>query len=167
MPLPKPSKKSKISKSDWISKCMSSDTVQREFKGQEQRLGYCYSAWKQVKGSKGVNASINFINNDETIIADAEVIENLIPDKIFLLDKAKELSTEERKEISDKDFVIPSNRSFPITDCKSVMNAVHSFGRSKSGISYEDFKKRLISIVKRKGLTHCLPQTIKDEKGIK
>ncbi len=71
---------------------------------------------------------------------------------------ARNITTKERDAAKDSDFVIPENRSFPILKPADVPAAVHSFGRSKSGISFEEFKKRVERIAKRKGFESSLPK---------
>lgn len=44
MPLPKPRKKEK--RKDFLKRCMSSKTMKREFKKNEQRVAVCYKQWK-------------------------------------------------------------------------------------------------------------------------
>ncbi len=77
---------------------------------------------------------------------------------------ARKISTKERKDAKDSDFVIPENRSFPILKPADVPAAVHSFGRSKSGVSFEEFKKRLTRIAKRKGFESSLPKEWSENK---
>jgi hypothetical protein len=59
----------------------------------------------------------------------------------------------ERDELKDSDFVIPegATRSFPIVSPDDVRKAVSSWGRAKTSISFDEFKRRLIRIAKRKG----------------
>jgi len=45
MPLPKPKKGQ--SKEDFIASCMSNDNAQSEFPDEKQRLGFCYTQWKE------------------------------------------------------------------------------------------------------------------------
>lgn len=45
MPLPKPSPKEK--KQEFISRCMSDDTMIIEYREKGQRLAICYVQWKQ------------------------------------------------------------------------------------------------------------------------
>ena len=79
---------------------------------------------------------------------------------------ARDIPTKERKEAKDSSFVIPENRSFPILKPADVPAAVSSFGRSKSGISFEEFKKRLTRIAHRKGPAFVakLPKSWTEEK---
>ena len=35
---------------NFISRCMSNDTMQKEFSDQKQRLAVCYSQWRKVHG---------------------------------------------------------------------------------------------------------------------
>jgi hypothetical protein len=68
-----------------------------------------------------------------------------------------------RTELKDSDFLIPSERKFPIMTGQDVKDAVSSFGRYKGEMSYEEFKAKLVKIAKRKGLQSSLPKTIKEE----
>lgn len=72
-----------------------------------------------------------------------------------------------RTELKDSDFLIPSERKFPIMTGQDVKDAVSSFGRYKGEMSYEEFKAKLVKIAKRKGLQSSLPKTIKEEFKIK
>ena len=68
-----------------------------------------------------------------------------------------------RTELKDSDFVIPSERKFPIMTGQDVKDAVSSFGRYNGEMSYEEFKSKLVKVAKRKGLQSSLPKTIKEE----
>jgi hypothetical protein len=72
-----------------------------------------------------------------------------------------------RTELKDSDFLIPSERKFPIMTGQDVKDAVSNFGRYKGEMSYEEFKSKLVKIAKRKGLQSSLPKTIKEEFKIK
>lgn len=63
MPLPTPNKKEK--RSDFISRCMSSDIINKDFKDQKQKAAVCYSQYEKAK--KKAKATIEF-GGDETII---------------------------------------------------------------------------------------------------
>lgn len=63
MPLPTPNDKEK--RSDFISRCMSSEVIKKDFKTQEQRAAVCYSQFKKAK--KKSKASVEF-GDDEIII---------------------------------------------------------------------------------------------------
>jgi len=47
MPLPTPQKG--IKQSDFISKCMGSRVMEKEFPRMKQRLAVCYSRWRKKK----------------------------------------------------------------------------------------------------------------------
>lgn len=79
------------------------------------------------------------------------------PDDKKALGEKRDISTETRNEADDSDFVDPKNRSFPILKAADVNAAVHSWGRYKGDMSFEQFKARLIRIAKRKGFTSSLP----------
>ena len=70
-----------------------------------------------------------------------------------------------RSDLKDSDFLFPANRSFPIVTPEDVPDAVSSFGRMSGNMSYEEFKKKLVSFVKKKGakFVAALPNTIKKE----
>lgn len=68
-----------------------------------------------------------------------------------------------RSELRDSDFVDSERRSFPIMTRGDVRNAVSSWGRYKGKLTFEQFKKRLIAIANRKGLTDALPKEWKEE----
>lgn len=49
MPLPKPNKNEK--EQEFVSRCMSSETMNKEFPEQKQRAAVCYSQYKKRKQS--------------------------------------------------------------------------------------------------------------------
>lgn len=49
MPLPKPNKNEK--EKEFISRCMSSETMNKEFPDQKQRAAVCYSQYRKRKQS--------------------------------------------------------------------------------------------------------------------
>ena len=70
-----------------------------------------------------------------------------------------------RTELKDSDFLFPQKRSFPIVTPQDVPDAVSNFGRMSGNMSYEEFKSKLVSFVKKKGakFVAALPNTIKKE----
>lgn len=50
MPLPKPHKNEE--QQEFVSRCAGDDTMVKEFPNQKQRLGVCYSIFKQSKKRK-------------------------------------------------------------------------------------------------------------------
>ena len=70
-----------------------------------------------------------------------------------------------RSNLKDSDFLFPAKRSFPIVTPADVPDAVSNFGRMSGNMSYDEFKKKLVSFVKRKGakFVAALPNTIKKE----
>ena len=70
-----------------------------------------------------------------------------------------------RSNLKDSDFLFPAKRSFPIATPADVPDAVSNFGRMSGNMSYDEFKKKLVSFVKRKGpkFVAALPNTIKKE----
>lgn len=57
----------------------------------------------------------------------------------------------DRDELKDSDFVFSDTRTFPIVAPGDVSDAVSSWGRYKGERSFEDFKKKLTALAKRKG----------------
>ena len=80
-------------------------------------------------------------------------------------DEAKEsYGGVERDDLKPSDFVLPG-RKFPVMTAQDVRNAVSSWGRYEGPITFEEFKRRLIALAKRKGLTDALPQSWREEMG--
>lgn len=75
-----------------------------------------------------------------------------------------ELTQEQRDELPASDFVDPERKRFPIKDASDVMDAVQSYGRADPKIPYEQFKRRLTAIAKRKGFESSLPKEWTQEK---
>ena len=65
MPLPTPKNKEK--RSDFISRCMSSDIINKDFKDQKQKAAVCYSQYEKAK--KKSKAHIE-IGDDEILFGD-------------------------------------------------------------------------------------------------
>lgn len=63
MPLPTPNNNEK--KSDFISRCMSSEIIKKDFKENDQRLAVCYRQFEEAK--KESKGSVEF-NGDEILI---------------------------------------------------------------------------------------------------
>ena len=70
-----------------------------------------------------------------------------------------------RSELKSSDFLFPDKRSFPIVTPADVPDAVSNFGRMSGSMSYDEFKKKLVSFAKKKGakFVAALPSTIKKE----
>ncbi len=70
-----------------------------------------------------------------------------------------------RSNLKDSDFLFPAKRSFPIATPADVTDAVSNFGRMSGNMSYDEFKRKLVSFVKKKGakFVGALPNTIKKE----
>jgi hypothetical protein len=70
-----------------------------------------------------------------------------------------------RSNLKDSDFLFPSKRSFPIVTPADVPDAVSNFGRMSGNMSYDEFKNKLVTFVKKKGpkFVAALPNTIKKE----
>mgnify|MGYP000002186596 CR=1 FL=1 len=71
----------------------------------------------------------------------------------------------DREKLKGSDFVFSDERTFPVVTPGDVSDAVSSWGRYKGSKSFEVFKKRLISLCKRKGQSFmdALPKEWKDE----
>ncbi|NVM37757.1 MAG: hypothetical protein HWN81_19350 [Candidatus Lokiarchaeota archaeon] len=68
MPLPTPNDKEK--RSDFVSRCVSSEIIKKDFKTKEQRIAVCFSQYK--KGKSKSKASIEF-SDDEILFIDKDV----------------------------------------------------------------------------------------------
>ena len=83
--------------------------------------------------------------------------------KLEIILVARYIAKEERDNHPDSDFVDSKNRAFPIFKPSDIPAAVHSFGRGK--MDFDEFKKRLTEIAKRKGWESHLPKEwTKDKK---
>jgi len=71
--------------------------------------------------------------------------------KQFLAGAEERYGGKPREELKDSDFVIPSERKFPIMTPQDVKDAISSFGRYKGGISYDEFVRKLYALCRRKG----------------
>jgi len=63
----------------------------------------------------------------------------------------------DRDKLKNADFVFGDERAFPVTTTGDVGDAVSSWGRYKGKHSFEDFKRNLTALAKRKGFTSALP----------
>lgn len=82
------------------------------------------------------------------------------------IEEAKvDMTAEERDAMPDNDFAVPSTRNFPINSPVAVSDAVAGWGRYEGDVSFQEFKRNLIAIAKRKGADYvaALPQSWKDE----
>ena len=78
---------------------------------------------------------------------------------IFEVDiTARTIKKSERDNANSSDFVDPKRRAFPILKPEDIPAAVHSWGRYRGSMSFEEFKSRLIRIAKRKGWESHLPK---------
>ena len=57
----------------------------------------------------------------------------------------------DRDKLAASDFVDPERRRFPIVTPADVKDAVASYGRAKPPIPFDEFKRKVIAICKRKG----------------
>ena len=71
-----------------------------------------------------------------------------------------------RGDLGDGDFVFPDSRTFPIKTAADVSDAVASWGRYKGPHSFEDFKRRLTALARRKGFASALPQAWQATKAL-
>lgn len=107
----------------------------------------------------------------------SETYEYYISDNTVWYDQKGNLLTEKRQfreevgggvdvdKLKDSDFVLSKERKFPIVIPKDVKDAVASFGRAKTKTSFEEFKKLLIALARRKGKSFvaALPEKWKEE----
>ncbi len=86
--------------------------------------------------------------------------------KFLGLDLAESYGGTARDELKDSDFVFSDERAFPIKTAQDVEDAVSSWGRYKGKHSFDDFKKELTSLAKRKGFESSLPAEWSQEKNM-
>ena len=79
----------------------------------------------------------------------------------------KKFGGKKRSELDNSDFLFPETRSFPIKTSQDVRDAINNFGRSKTGLSYEEFIKKLYKKAKSKGLENGIPESTKKEHNLK
>jgi len=75
----------------------------------------------------------------------------------------------DRSKLKDSDFVFPKERVFPIASPGDVSDAVSSWGRYRGEHSFEEFKKRLTALCKRRGedFVKQLPEKWEEDKDAK
>jgi hypothetical protein len=73
----------------------------------------------------------------------------------------------DRDKLAASDFVFQDERKFPVKIPKDVKDAMSSWGRYKGTKTFEQFKRRLIALAKRKGneFVTALPNAWKEEKN--
>jgi len=79
--------------------------------------------------------------------------------------KAEEYGGKPRGDLADSDFVFPDSRTFPVMSAQDVRDAVSSWGRYKGPHSFEEFKRRLTALARRKGFEDALPDEWTKEKS--
>jgi hypothetical protein len=65
MPLPTPNDREK--RSDFVSRCMSSETMKKDFKDNDQKLAVCYRQFKEAKDKS--KASVEFGGEEFLVLA--------------------------------------------------------------------------------------------------
>lgn len=71
----------------------------------------------------------------------------------------------ERDDLKSSDFVFGDERTFPVMTSQDVKDAVSSWGRYKGKHSFEEFKRRLKALARRKGLEGSLPNEWKEKEA--
>ena len=73
----------------------------------------------------------------------------------------------DRDKLERGDFVFGDERAFPVVTPGDVSDAVSSWGRYKGSHSFEEFKRRLTALCKRKGQSFlaALPDSWKEREG--
>lgn len=74
------------------------------------------------------------------------------------MSRKEKISSDKRTKLNDNDFVLSSERKFPVTSPKAVMDAVNSWGRYRGPSTFATFKRNLIELAKRKGFEQSLPK---------
>lgn len=70
-----------------------------------------------------------------------EIVGNSV--ELDISSDARYISTKQRNDMKDSDFLDPERRSFPIKNCEDVKAAVHAWGRYKGSMSFDEFKAKL------------------------
>lgn len=68
MPLPEPNKEEK--QAQFISRCMSNDTMKKDFPDQTQRTGVCFSQWKKARGENMEQENVKRDEQGRLIVAE-------------------------------------------------------------------------------------------------
>jgi hypothetical protein len=79
--------------------------------------------------------------------------------------KAEEYGGVAREDLKDNDFVFADTRTFPIKTSQDVKDAISSWGRYKGDRTFEDFKRRLKAIARKKGFESALPAGWKENEN--
>lgn len=69
----------------------------------------------------------------------------------------------QRNQGAGGDFALPAEKRFPITDYGSITAAINEWPQYRGLSKYEDFKKGLMAVAQRKGLTAALPNAWRKE----
>ena len=70
----------------------------------------------------------------------------------------------DRDKLKPSDFIDPENRRFPVMTPGDVSDATHSFGRmGEPKMPFDEFKRKLIALCRRKGFMDALPAEWKKE----
>ena len=85
------------------------------------------------------------VTDSDSDTTQVDVLEVRVPEA------EKALGSVARDQLPASDFVDSKKRAFPITTPKDVGDAVSSWGRYKGSMTFEQFKRRLTAIAKRKG----------------
>lgn len=151
MPLPEPKNKEK--QGEFISRCAGDKESNKKFPDQKQRLGYCYTAWKEAK--KKAMASLG--EGADEMLFGYECPECIAAQKTY--------SGKKRSELKDSDFLFPETRSFPIVSPQDVRDAINNFGRMGGNMSYDAFIKLLYKKARSKGqaFVDAIPDKTKKE----
>lgn len=77
--------------------------------------------------------------------------------------EGRDIPYKTRKQAKDSSFLDPERRSFPILSCQDIPAAVHSWGRYKGSMTFDDFKAKLKRKAAELGCTN-LPKEWSDNK---
>jgi hypothetical protein len=77
-----------------------------------------------------------------------EIADNAIasgPDEMVTnyVAEGRDIPYKTRKQAKDSQFLDPARRSFPILSCEDIPAAVHSWGRYKGSMTFDEFKAKL------------------------
>jgi 2'-5' RNA ligase len=111
--------------------------------------------WTCDRWRPNIEATRNRLRQLQDSQMNAEKRKELIEQARQRIALKREIPQRVRRDLGRGDFVFPETRSFPIVKPEDVRAAVSSWGRASAvrarGFTFEDFKRRLTAIARRKG----------------
>ncbi len=78
--------------------------------------------------------------------------------------EARDIPYKTRKQAKDTQFLDSEKRSFPILECADIPAAVHSWGRYKGSMTFDEFKAKLKRKAAELGCTNLPKEWSSDNK---